>query len=166
MGFFGRVLRWFLGVPRLEEVVNRVDPVELADEVPSVGGPILAPEVAVSEDPYFAPEAVKKQAAIGKVPELDTGDFLPISRAELKEGIGGRNPRANNPWFGRQDQIPPASDERTKLIDRAMVTQGLLTPEQLVEIHSVGSEMDRLQPTLQMIELEATLEGAAAVQAR
>lgn len=165
MGFFGRVLRWFLGVPSPEVVVDRGDPGPLADESPSVTGPTSAPEVAVAEDPYFAPEAASKQAVVGKAPELDAGDFLPISRAELKEGIGGRNLWANNPWFGRRDLIPPADDERTKLVDRAMVTQGLLTPEQLVEIHRVGLEMDRLRPTLEAIEHRATLEGAAAVQA-
>jgi len=53
-----------------------------------------------------------------------------------------------NRWFGRRDVIPPISDPRTALIDRAMVGQGLLTPEQLVEIHGVGDKMAELRPAL------------------
>src|SRR6185437_3508594 len=71
----------------------------------------------------------------------------------------------NNPWFGRRDMIPPADDPRTLLIDRAMVTQGLITPEQLAEIHAVGAEMDRVRPTIASIEHEAAMTGEAAVRA-
>src|SRR5262249_59107750 len=69
------------------------------------------------------------------------------------------------PWFGRRDLIPPADDPRTKLIDRALVTHGLLTPEQLVDIHRVGDEMERLRPSLAAIEQATALAGEAAVQA-
>src|SRR5689334_11835464 len=61
-------------------------------------------------------------------------DFLPISRAEIvAAGQGGALLR--NMWFGRRDLIPPADDPRTRIIDRALVTHGLLTPEELAEIH-------------------------------
>ena len=42
-------------------------------------------------------------------------------------------PMWSNPWFGRRDLIPPDQDTRTLMIDRAMVTHGLLTPEELVQ---------------------------------
>src|SRR5262245_37955016 len=71
-------------------------------------------------------------------PKLDAADFLPIGRKELKESA--EKVTRWGPWFGRRDLIPPADDPRTKLIDRALVTNGLLTPEQLVEIHQVGAE--------------------------
>jgi retron-type reverse transcriptase len=89
---------------------------------------------------------------------------LPITRAEIKEAARGRN-LLGNPWFGRRDLIPPADDPRTQLIDRAMVTQGLITPEQLAEIHAVGAEMDRVRPTVASIEHQAAMTGEAAVQA-
>ncbi|HZW30101.1 MAG TPA: RNA-directed DNA polymerase, partial [Isosphaeraceae bacterium] len=95
---------------------------------------------------------------------LDAGDYLPITRAEIKQAAKGRNLFANL-WFGRRDLIPPADDPRTQLIDRAMVTQGLITPEQLAEIHSVGAEMDRVRPTLASIQHQAAMTGEAAVQA-
>ena len=104
--------------------------------------------------------ARRRPASLG----LDAGDFLPIGRKELKESA--QQVRLwGNPWFGRRDLIPPAEDERTKLIDRALVTHGLLTPEQLVEIHEVGAEMERLRPALTTIEQKAAQAGAAAVEA-
>src|SRR5438046_8892277 len=73
-------------------------------------------------------------------------DFLPISRAEIVEaGKGGALLR--NMWFGRRDLIPPADDPRTKIIDRALVSHGLLTPEELAESHRVGDGMQRLRAT-------------------
>lgn len=95
--------------------------------------------------------------------DLDAGDFLPITRQELKEGA--QNITRWGPWFGRRDVIPPADDQRTKLIDRGMVTQGLLSPEQLVEIHQVGAEMERLRPSLMQVEHQAGILGEAAVKA-
>ena len=70
---------------------------------------------------------------------LDAGDFASISRDELMRGSSGVS-LWGNAWFGRRDIIPPASDRRTRLIDRAMVTQGLLTPEQLEDLHRIGDE--------------------------
>ena len=78
--------------------------------------------------------------------DLSAADFLPIANEELKESA--KDVRRGGAWFGRRDLIPPASDLRTKLIDRAMVVHGLLTPEQLAEIHRVGVEMERLRPSL------------------
>src|SRR5205809_7527176 len=79
--------------------------------------PPPAPEPA-SADPYSA------------------SDFLPISRAEIvAAGQGGALLR--NMWFGRRDLIPPVDDPRTRIIDRALVTHGLLTQEELAAIHRV-----------------------------
>src|SRR5262245_28908155 len=95
--------------------------------------------------------------------DLNPSDFLPIARDDLKEAA--QNIQRWGPWFGRRDVIPPADDPRTKLIDRALVTHGLLTPEQLVDIHRVGDEMERLKPSLAAIEHAAALAGEAAVRA-
>jgi RNA-directed DNA polymerase len=95
--------------------------------------------------------------------DLDAAAFLPIARDELREAA--RQVRLGGAWFGRRDLIPPAEDLRTNLIDRAMVTAGLVSPEQLAEIHRVGSEMVRVRPLLEMVQAEAALAGEAAVQA-
>jgi RNA-directed DNA polymerase len=80
---------------------------------------------------------------------LDASKFAPITRGEIL-AIGGAAGSAlrSGGWFGRRDLIPPDSDTRTLLIDRAMVTQGLLSPDELVHIHKIGAEMDRIRPDI------------------
>jgi RNA-directed DNA polymerase len=95
---------------------------------------------------------------------LDASQFLPISRDELKQQAKGINVWGS-PWFGRRDLIPPVTDKRTNLIDRAMVAQGLLSPEQLKDIHEVGAEMDRVRPDLLAVQHQVAQAGEAAVQA-
>jgi retron-type reverse transcriptase len=75
---------------------------------------------------------------------LDARQFLPISDKELKDKAKQIN-LWGNPWFGMRDRIPPASDPRTQLIDRAMVTRGYLTAEELVEMHRVGDLMMQIK---------------------
>ena len=52
-----------------------------------------------------------------------------------------------------------SSDLRTELIDRAMVTQGLITAEELAEIHGVGEEMERVRPSIAGMEHQAAVAG-------
>lgn len=95
---------------------------------------------------------------------LDASMFLPISSDDLKKEGRKLGNLWNSPWFGRRDLIPPADDPRTQLIDRAMVTHGLLTPEQLIAIHQVGAEMDRLRPDIIALRHQAAQAGSAAVE--
>ncbi|HEV3122486.1 MAG TPA: reverse transcriptase domain-containing protein [Isosphaeraceae bacterium] len=154
MSFLAKVVRWLLGVP----------------EVPDEGvvrGP-LPPRRPRAERPAGAEPAADLSPIPGfqakKNLGLEAAHFLPISRAEIKTKAQGRS-LFGNPWFGRRDRIPPADDPRTHLIDRALVTHGLLSPEQLVEIHEVGAEMERVRPTEEGIQHQATMAGEAAVEA-
>ena len=80
---------------------------------------------------------------------LDPGQFAPLTSDQVRRRARWQmGSLFRNPWFGRRDLIPPVSDERTALIDRGMVGLGLLTPEQLVEIHEVGAQMEKLRPDL------------------
>src|SRR5581483_473410 len=174
MNLFQRLLRLLFGSPAQGESPSaRPFSSEPLDN--QVGGSTTymvsaATSAAVPEpsaDPYFAEtpaapalEKLKAKGSLG----LDAGAYLPITREEIKDTAQGTNLFAN-PWFGRRDQIPPADDLRTKLIDRAMVTHGLLSPEQLHEIHEVGALMDRLKPTFATAEHKAALQGDAAVAA-
>jgi retron-type reverse transcriptase len=88
-----------------------------------------------SRPPVPAPAPVPRPQA-----SYDAADFLPISDRELRKQAA-TSEVANSPWWGRTDTIPPGDDARTKLIDRALVTRGYLTPEQLAEIHRVGDLM-------------------------
>lgn len=122
-------------------------------------GMIPTPTSPPAPPPAGSPRQ-RRAAALG----LDAGAFLPIGRRELKESAQ-KIDLWRNPWFGRRDLIPPAEDERTRLIDRALVTNGLLTPEQLAEIHQVGAEMDRVRPDLIAVQHQAAQKGEAAVAA-
>ncbi len=68
-------------------------------------------------------------------------------------------------WFGRRDIIPPVSDPRTKLIDRGMLTQGLLSAEELAEMHRTGDEWSSHENRLQHINVQAGQSAEAAVEA-
>jgi retron-type reverse transcriptase len=101
-----------------------------------------APRFPVRPPPRSAAPAPAKPAA--PVPRAQASyaseEFAPISDKELRQKAKGSEV-ANSPWWGRTDTIPPGDDVRTRLIDRALVTRGYLTPEQLVEIHRVGDLM-------------------------
>ena len=86
---------------------------------------------------------------------LDLSQFAPLDHGDVKKEARSLGSLWGNPWFGRRDVIPPVSDERTSLIDRAMVGQGLITPEELAEIHEVGREMDEIRPDLALASKQA-----------
>ena len=144
--------------PAPPAVLVPAPPVEVAPAPPAE-----APAPVAAFPPVPAPSPALAPAPSSADP-FDAGDFAPITRAEIIEAAAGKD-LFRNPWFGRRDLIPPASDPRTKLIDRAMVTHGLLTPEQLAEIHRVGDEMDRVRPAMELLRARAALSGEAAVQA-
>jgi len=94
---------------------------------------------------------------------LNSDLFAGISSADTKKQAKamGRPLWSNLFAFGRQSVIPPATDERTLMIDRAMVGEGLITPEELKEIHEIGLKMEELRPTYESIHHQ----GQAAVNA-
>jgi retron-type reverse transcriptase len=83
-----------------------------------------------------------------KTLHLDAGQFAPVSAEEAKKQARGIKWNWASVNFDRRDHIPAPTEPRTLLIDRAMVAQGLLTPEQLVEIHDAGAKMAELRPDL------------------
>src|SRR5688572_24650142 len=127
MGFFS----WLKGIlfggmpQRKPQIVRPVAP----------SGPPPRP-VAATPLPPQKPAAPVPRKTAGYTSE----EFAPISANELRDRSKSSEV-ATSPWWGRIDTIPPGDDERTKLIDRALVTRGYLTPEQLVEIHRVGDLM-------------------------
>jgi RNA-directed DNA polymerase len=147
MGFFRDLVQRFLGPP---EPPPPLDPEFQAE-------PFAAPKLPAPS----SPDLKSSPKTLG----LDASEFVPISRDEFKAKIVETGlTRFRNAWFGRRDVIPPGDDERTALIDRAMVTQGFLSPEELAEIHRVGDEMDRVKPAHESIQHRAAMAGEAAVQ--
>jgi retron-type reverse transcriptase len=88
-------------------------------------------------------------------------ELAPISTRELREKAAADEIRSS-PWWGRTDTIPPGDDPRTKLIDRALVTRGYLSAEEVVEIHRVGDLMLKFKGDEALLRQEA----ARAVQRR
>ncbi|MCB9613719.1 MAG: RNA-directed DNA polymerase [Sandaracinus sp.] len=68
---------------------------------------------------------------------FDTAGTLTLTPEQLRERAKKIVPW-RTAWIGRVDVIPPASDERTALIDRGLVLRGLLTQEDIDEIHRIG----------------------------
>jgi retron-type reverse transcriptase len=104
--------------------------------------PPPAPGPRIVRPPAPPPPAAPAKPAPPPPPKVsyDAAEFLPISDRALRQQAQASEV-AQSPWWGRTDTIPPGDDPRTKLIDRALVTRGYLTPEQLVEIHRVGDLM-------------------------
>ncbi len=108
--------------------------------------------------PASAPAPAATGAATGRPQsrtlnlDLSSSAFAPITDAEAKRLAGGLGGALwANLWFGRRDRIPPADDPRTAIIDRAMVGQGLITPDELAEIHKVGEQMEALRGDLSTV---------------
>jgi RNA-directed DNA polymerase len=91
--------------------------------------------------------------------------FAPISPAEL-QARARKHSLSTDPWLGRVETIPPADDPRTNLVDRALVTNGYLTPEQLATIHEVGDLYREHRPDLMLAQTQAKQVLAADVEAR
>jgi RNA-directed DNA polymerase len=109
-----------------------------------------------------------KQAGVEDKPKranqtlnLDASQFAPKTGAEIKSELGGRGQwsfeifRREGLVWGRRDIIPASNDPRTRLVDQGMVGQGLVTAQELVEIHTVGDEMLRIRPELDNAHLVA-----------
>ena len=127
---------------------------------PFASSPVAAP-ASPTKSPPKPPPPIPRVTKLN----LDAADFLPIKREELLEaGRQSRSGMFSNVWFGRRDLIPPPDDPRTKLIDRGLVTHGLLTPEQLVEIHEVGAERERFRLQTEMIQHQSAAAGQQAVE--
>ncbi len=99
-----------------------------------------------------------------KTLNLDASQFAPISSASALAQARASTTVRSNPWWGRLDTIPPASDERTLLIDRSLVAYGLLNPEDLVEIHKIGDQMLEISGD-QAVAAERARAGVAASEA-
>jgi len=93
--------------------------------------------------------------------QLDAGMFQPLSAEQVNAQA---KPSLLNGLFqfGRRNRIPSPIDPRTKLIDQAMVGQGLITPEELVRIHELGEKYDDIRPEQPTAAYSA---GARAVEA-
>lgn len=156
MSLFQRILRWWVGDPPTQVT----SPAPIGPSPPNLPAPEADPEFTpVAAIPAADQLKARRSLSLG----LDDNPYQPITRQEIVEAGKGGN-LLRNPRFGRRDRIPPPDDPRTNLIDRAMVTQGLIDPDRLRAIHEVGSRMDEIRPSIESDEHKALLAGQAAVE--
>ena len=99
---------------------------------PTVSLPPVQPATPVRTPAPPAPQRPKDVTL-----DLDASQFQPLSTEQVKAQAAGA--QFSGWWeFGRRDRIPGDIDPRTKLIDQAMVGQGLITADELARIHEIG----------------------------
>ncbi|MEM9827198.1 MAG: RNA-directed DNA polymerase, partial [Planctomycetota bacterium] len=70
---------------------------------------------------------------------LDASKFRTLSENETFALI--RDPNWRTAFLDPLNEIPPTSLPRVQVIDRTMVSMGLISPEELAQIHDVGRRM-------------------------
>jgi retron-type reverse transcriptase len=98
---------------------------------------------------------------------LDASKYTGMAGSDIKSELAGKGDYSwsifrnmagtDNTFWGNRSVIPPSTDPRTIYIDRGMVGQGLVTAEELVEIHAVGDQMLVLRPALDQARTVANL---------
>ena len=94
--------------------------------------------------------------------KLDASDLLPITSDELRTSL--RELIRTGGWRFTGRGTIPTGDDRTRLINRALLTQGFLTPEQLDTIIGVANEYEQLQKALVILEPKANKAADKAAQ--
>jgi retron-type reverse transcriptase len=121
-------------------------------------GPFPVPQPV----PMPAPKAAKPAPAALPNPYKNEA-ILGLSQAEMRARAMRINPY-QTAWIGRVDTIPPQTDERTALIDRGLILRGLLTEQQITEIHQVGDLWIRFHDAAGNANMLAAKSAQEAVQ--
>jgi RNA-directed DNA polymerase len=101
----------------------------------------------------------------GDNPFINT-EILGLGAEDWAETVAGlRGGAWRLPWTLRRGVIPSQQDPRTALIDRGMVLRGLLTEEELVEMHRVGDAWAHYQRGIWAARIYAAGDAEAAVAA-
>lgn len=127
---------------------------------PGPRGPTQAPSTIATKTTVSP-----KSGAVERIVDpYVTGEILGLSEAALRERALKIVPW-RTAWIGRVDTIPPQSDERTAIIDRGLILRGLLTPEQIDEIHRVGDQWIQHHDAVKLAEAAAHETVAKALEA-
>jgi retron-type reverse transcriptase len=149
MSIFDKIFRLFFKPPPAPARLPAAAP-------PAVPTVPARPTPPARPAPAAAPAPTPPRPPASTTLNLDASRFTPLAGSEIKSQLAGlgsyswsifRNmENTDNTWWGNRSVIPPSSDPRTTFIDRGMVGQGLITADELVEIHRVGDQMLRLKP--------------------
>ena len=147
MGLLSALLRWLRGDPSPAQPSLPFDRVPTGQPYRPAPADVGGARPAPTPSPPPRPVAAKLN--------LDAGQFTPLSPDEVKKRAANLSWNWASVNFDRRDQIPSSAEPRTALIDRALVAQGLITPEQLVQIHEVGAQVAELRPELRNVHIIA-----------
>jgi len=106
-------------------------------ESPESQPPSLLPARTNPSPPLVRTKKVAPKAQAPGERAYENSEILGLSASQLRERALKVNP-FRTAWIGRVDTIPPQTDERTALIDRGLILRGLLSRDQIREIHRVG----------------------------
>lgn len=155
--------------------VRRHGAVRISSSSSSAAPPAAAPAAGRSPAPAPAPTrsggapAAPQPAGKRKDPYA-ASEILGLSQEEMRKRALRIDPY-RTAWIGRVDTIPPQSDERTALIDRGLILRGMLTEQQIAEIHRVGDlwlrhhEAARLAATVAKAEADRQIADLAKERA-
>ncbi len=101
----------------------------------------------------------------GGAAAYQAGEVLGMSVEEFRSRALRITPW-RTPWIGRTDIIPPASDERTRLIDQGLMMGGYLNAAELAEIHRIGDLWLRHKDAFRMAASKAHATADEALEAR
>jgi retron-type reverse transcriptase len=127
--------------------------------------PPQQPAAPVRPAPAVVPAAARGKAPAEPPDPYAAGTILGLSPSEMRARALKINPY-QTAWIGRVDTIPPQSDERTALIDRGLILRGLLTAEQITDIHRVGDLWLRHHEAAKIAEIAAQKSADAAIAQR
>jgi RNA-directed DNA polymerase len=114
--------------------------------------------------PSAPPPAAQPWTEVAAQNPYEASEILGLSPDELRKRALKIDPY-KTAWIGRVDTIPPQSDERTALIDRGLILRGLLTEQQIGEIHRVGDIWLRHHEAVKLAESAAAKSVEAALEA-
>ena len=77
----------------------------------------------------------------GQLSGLDADQFQPLTQSEAFSAT--KEEGWQTAYWDSLNTIPPADLPRIQVIDRTMVGMGLISSEELAEIHQIGEEMDQ-----------------------
>ncbi|EYF06432.1 reverse transcriptase family protein [Chondromyces apiculatus] len=177
MSFWDRVKAFFGGgkgegteAPPYDAPTQRAPAQRAATKGTSGSGTKASQGAATSTSPAAsgAPAASRRTfvkwitEAFSTDPAVTTRAIMSMSAAEIRRRALTINP-FRTAWIGRVDVIPPQSDERTALIDRSLILLGLLTEEQIVEIHRVGDLWLKHREASRLVALSAARNAEQAL---
>ena len=162
-----RLLRFLFGIspPSSEEIRARVEaaPSSLAgrDLSQPAGVQVRAGYPSVSSPGETLPSVARPSTSApnstpglpnNSVPNLsglDTSKFAPITIDEALSAT--TNVGWQSAYYDSRGVIPPASLPRIQVIDRTMVGMGLISDQELAQIHDIGETMIQYQSTTAFI---------------